>query len=197
MIELPDGVVPNYVKPTLIDFGGVLRPPLGGPIQRINRLGNRYRVDVGLPPIENHDLGRVVVSRLLRAKTEGLRIEWQLVGVDQGSPGFPVVDGPDQAGAAIQLKGIRTGYGASEGYWLSIESGGQHYLYCTTAPAKEDGSGGIELGLVPHLRVSPGDEDAVHLQKPMIEGLVVGDEWSWDYSLEHHVGIQFSIEEAA
>ncbi|HMO74094.1 MAG TPA: hypothetical protein PKD48_01990 [Sphingopyxis sp.] len=196
MIELPEGVVPNYVRPSLIDFGGVLRPPLGGPIQRINRLGNRYRVEVGLPPVVNRDVGRVVVSRLLRAKTEGLRIEWQLAGVDQGSPGNPVVDGDDQAGSTIQLKGIRPGYGAGEGYWLSIATDGQHYLYCTAAPAREDGYGGIELDLVPHLRVSPADGDVVHLQKPMIEGLVIGEGWSWEYSLEHHVGIQFAIEEA-
>lgn len=196
MIELPDGVVPNSIVPSLIDFGGVQRPPLGGPILRINRLGNRHKVAVSLPPIENAGLGRVVVSRLMQAKTAGMRIEWQLVGVDQGSPGSPRIMGGGQAGSSIDCDGFRPGYGFSEGFWLSIESGGQHYLHNVAGSGKADADGEANLPLVPHLRISPADNAVVHLQKPMIEGLVLGDEASWEYSLAHHVGIQFEIEEA-
>lgn len=197
MIELPDGVVPNMVQPALMDFGGILRPPLGGTIQRVNRLGNRFRVAVGLPPIVNKDLGRVVVSRLLRAKTEGIRIEWQLVGIEQGSPGAPLVKGAGQTGSSLLCDGFRFGYGFSEGFWLSIENGGQHYLHNVAASGAANGSGEATLTLTPPLRVSPADNSPVHLQKPMIEGLVDGEEWAWEYSLAHHVGIQFTIEEAA
>lgn len=197
MIVLPDGVVPNSVRPSLVDFGGVQRPPLGGEILRLNRLGNRFRVDVGLPPITNRDLGRVVVSRLLRAKTEGLRIEWQLVGIDQGSPGSPLVKGAGQTGSSLECDGFRPGYGVSEGFWLSIETGGQHFLHNVAAPGAADGSGELTLSLTPHMRKSPADNAFIHLQKPMIEGLVVGDEFSWEYSLAHHVGIEFQIEECA
>lgn len=196
MIELPEGIVPSEVQPALIDFGSVQRPPLGGPLQRVNRLGNRFRVAVGLPPIRNKDLGRVVVSRLLRAKTEGIRIEWQLVGIEQGSPGSPLVKGAGQAGTALLCDGFRLGYGFSEGFWCSIEHLGQHYLHNVAASGSAL-TGEATLNLTPAMRVSPADNSPVHLQKPMIEGLVIGDEFAWDYSLAHHVGIQFEIEEAA
>lgn len=196
MIELPEEVVPNAVMPALIDFGGVQRPPLGGSLLRVNRLGNRYRVSVGLPPMPNAEVGRVVVSRLIRAKTEGLRIEWQLVGVDQGSPGSPLVKGAGQTGSSIECDGFRPGYGVSEGYWFSLETDGQHYLYNASAPTQADASGELTLQFAPPLRKPPADNDAIHMQKPMIQGLVIGDELAWEYSLAHHVGIQFEIEEA-
>lgn len=196
MIELPEGVVPNMVQPALMDFGSVQRPPLGGPLQRVNRLGNRFRVSVGLPPIRNKDLGRVVISRLLRAKTEGLRIEWELVGIEQGSPGTPLVKGAGQAGTSLLVDGFRLGYGYSEGFWLSIAHNGQHYLH-NVAASGSAAAGEATLTLTPALRVSPADNSPVHLQKPMIEGLVLGDELAWNYSLAHHVEIQFDIEEAA
>lgn len=197
MIELPEGVVPNMVRPALMDFGGFQRPPLGGTVQRVNRLGNRFKVAVGLPPIVNKDLGRVVVSRLLRAKTEGIRIEWQLVGIEQGSPGSPLVMGAGQAGTSLICDGFRAGYGFSEGFWFSLEHSGRHYLHNIAASGVANGSGQATLTLTPALRVSPADNSPIHMQKPMIEGFVDGDEWAWEYSLEHHVGIEFTIEEAA
>lgn len=197
MIELPDGVVPNGFSPALIDYGGILRPPTGGAIQRINRLGNRFRVSVSLPPIPNKELGRVVVSRLLKAKTEGIRIELPLAGVEQGSPGAPLVNGAGQAGGSIIADGFRPGYGASEGFWLNIVTGGQYYLYNVAAPAQANGDGEATLSLTPLLRKSPADNDVIVLQKPMIEGLVIGDEVGWSISLAHHIGISFDIEEAA
>ena len=180
MIELPEGVVPNNMVPALI---------------RVDRPGNRYRIAVSLPPLENAGLGRVVVARLLQGKTEGMRIEYQLCGVDQGSPGEPRIKGADQAGRNILIDGCRPGYGVGEGYWLSIETDGQHYLYNVAEPAVADGAGEMAIKLTPELRKPPADNDVVHLQHPMIEGAVRGEEASWQMSLAHHVGIQFEIEE--
>ena len=47
------------------------------------------------------------------------------------------------------------------------------------------------------LEISPADNDVIHLQKPMIEGFVIGDEIGWSISLAHHIGISFEVEEAA
>lgn len=193
MIELPDGVVPNSVSPELIDRGGYQGDSV---LLRVDRPGNRYRVAVTLPPLPNADLGRLAVARLLKGKTQGLRIEWQLVGIDQGSPGAPRIKGAGQAGDEIAIDGCRVGYGVSEGYWLSIETDGQHYLYNVAEPATADGAGEMTIKLTPELRKSPADNDVVHLQKPMIEGAVLGDRQAWEYSLAHHVGIGFEIEEA-
>lgn len=197
MIELPDGVVPNGFTPRLMDFGGVLRPPLGGEILRVNRLGNRFAASVSLPPIPNADLGRVVVSRLIRAKVEGLRIELPLCGVDQGTPGAPLVNGAGQVGYSLNVDGLTPGYAFGEGYWFSIEAAGQHYLHNVAAAGMADGTGAATIEFAPALRVIPENNAVIHLAQPMMEGLVVGDEFAWSYSLAHHVGIEFEIEEAA
>lgn len=197
MIELPDDVVPNNAEPSLMDFGGVMRPETGGEALRVDRLGNRFKALVTLPPMENDGNGRVVVSRLIRAKSEGIRIEYPLCGVDQGSPGSPRVKGADQAGTSLELDGFRPGYGAGEGFWFSIETDGQHYLYNVAAPAQADGDGEMTLTFYPPLRVPPADNDVVHLQRPMMEGMAIGDEQRWNISLAHHVSIAFEIEEAA
>jgi hypothetical protein len=196
MIVFPDEVVPNNIIPALIDFGGVQRPPLGGKILRINRLGNRYRASVSLPPIPSVDLGRIVVSRLLKAKTQGLRIDFPLCGVDQGEPGSPLVKGANQAGGSIIMDGFAPGYVMREGYWFSVVTNSQHYLYNVAADAVADGSGNVTVPIVPWLRRPPADNDVVYVIQPMLEGLVAGDEQRWNYSLAHHLNIEFEIEEA-
>lgn len=146
--------------------------------------------------IPSVNLGRIVVSRLLKAKTQGLRIDFPLCGVDQGSPGSPRIKGANQAGDDIDMDGFTAGYVMREGYWFSIYTNSQHYLYNAAADATADGSGNITVPVVPWLRRPPADNDVVYVQQPMIEGLVVGDEQSWNYSLAHHLNIEFEIEEA-
>ena len=35
----------------------------------------------------------------------------------------------------------------------------------------------------------------VHLAKPMVEGLVDGDEWAWSFAVDRVIPIEFSLEE--
>ncbi|WP_299307861.1 hypothetical protein [uncultured Croceicoccus sp.] len=197
MIELPKGVVPNAMTPALIDFGATQRPSTGAKALRIDRPGNRYRGAFSLPPFPMREQGRVIVSRLIRAQSEGLRIPFELAGVDQGVPGAPVVDGAGQKGMTIALRGLTPFYAAKEGFWLSIVDGDQHYLHNVAAPAVADADGKIVLSLSEMLRTPFGDGAAVHLARPMIEGTVLGDERSWSISLAHHLEVEFEIEEAA
>lgn len=200
MIELPPGVVPNRVRPSLIDFGGVLRPSGGGATTRVDRLGNRWRLELGFPPHRSRELGRVAVARLARAKTKGLRVEVPLDEL-QGVPGRPVVDGAGQAGESLAVRALTPGYTAREGWWLSIEragpNGGQHFLHQLARSVTAGTDGRAALLLTPMLRVPFADGAAVHLSRPMIEGLVDGDEWGWEHSVDQLLTFDATIEEAA
>lgn len=197
MIELPHDIGPQVFSMALVDFGGVQRPSLGGRLTRINRLGSRFMASVSLPPLEL-DRGRLFVSRLIRAKSEGLRMEIPLTLGNQGIPGVTaVVDGAVTGGMTLPVRGLNAGYAAREGYWLSIVRGGQHYVHSVAAPFVADASGLATVTIAPALRVALVDGDAVHLARPMIEGLVQGDELGWEISLAHHTTISFAIEEAA
>jgi len=196
MIEFPDEFGPQSFAMRLMDFGGVMRPPLGGAVTRVNRLGNRYAADVTMPPLE-FDNGRVFVSRLIRAKTEGLRMEIPLTLGKQGVPGIgATVDGAVSGGTSLPVKGVNPGWVAREGYWLSVVVDGQHYVHNITAQAIADGTGDVTLTIAPELRVALTDGDVVNLAKPMIEGFIGGEAADWEWSLAHHAMISFTIEEA-
>ena len=196
MIELPKLPAPNSVSPALIDFGFVQRPSLGGRATRIERAGGRYRAEIGFPPMKP-ELARVFVSRLLRAKSEGLRIEFPLLEVSQSPCGAPVVDGAGQTGKTLAIRGLTPHYAFREGFWLTLIDGfdGARYLHnCgTTVAAGADGRATIALAEA--LRVPFADGASVLLARPTIEGFVTGEDWQWQIPVERLIALSVPIEE--
>lgn len=197
MITLPDIPSPNGVAPRLMDYGSVLRPALGGAALRIDRAGSRFGAEISFPPMPAN-VARVFVSRLLDAKSEGLRIEYPLLGVSQGIPGLPVVDGAGQAGKTLAIRGLTPAYAFKEGFWLSIEDAtGQHYLHNCRSNIVAGAGGLATISITPALRVPFANGATIHLAKPMIEGLVDGEAWSWQIPVERLIALSVPIEEAA
>ena len=197
MIELPEWPAPNGMSASLVDFGLTLGGALGGADQRIDRAGSRYKVELTFPPM-HADQARVFVSRLQRAKSEGLRVPFPLLDIEQGSPGSPVVDGGGQAGTLLAVRGVRANYRWREGYWLSIEAtDGQHYLHNVAANGVADGNGGGTIAIWPPLREAFPDGATVHLAKPMLEGLPEGDETSWQVPKNKLIALSVPIRETA
>jgi hypothetical protein len=197
MIELPASPAPNGVTPRLIDYGAVLRSPTGGASLRLDRAGSRFAAEVSFPPMKA-DTARVFVSRLLDAKSEGLRIEYPLLDIRQGNPGNPVVDGAGQAGKTLKLRGLTPGYAFREGFWLSIEDEvGQHYLHNCRSNGVAAPTGRATMTITPALRWPFANGAKVHLAKPMIEGLVDGNEFSWQIPVNRLIALAVTIEEAA
>lgn len=196
MIELPPWAIPNGASPALLDFGGVLRPDLGGPLQRVDRQGSRYRVALTFPVFSDPGHARVVVSRLVRAKRMGLRCEFPLVERQPLVDGL--VSGGGQSGTTLLVRGLTPGAVVREGFWMSIEAAnGQHYLHNTAGEVIVDADGRAALPLSEMLRAPFVDGARVHLVRPMIEGLVDGSEQAWQVSVENYVSIEVTIEEAA
>jgi hypothetical protein len=197
MIVLPDDPGPSTAHPVLIDFGFVQRPATGAALSRVDRPGSRFRIDFAFPPMPA-DVARVVVSRLIAARSEGLRIELPLMGVSQGAPGAPVVDGAGAAGSSLPLRGLTPGYQIKEGFWLTaIDAAGVHYLHNVRATTAADASGEALLTIAPILRAPLADGDAVLLAKVLVEGVVTEDV-AWDMTPGEIVtGLGFTLEEAA
>lgn len=196
MQALPNHIAPNGATPALVDRGGVLR---GASAIRVDRLGSHYKLMVTLPPLFEDD-GRIVVSRLIRAKRQGLRMPYPLLSVDQGMCGSSVVvDGAGQSGSALAVRGLTPRVAVREGYWLSIETAaGQHFLHNVGAGVIADADGKAVLSVEDTMLRHPFDDGCrVHLVRPMIEGLVEGDEFAWGLAVDHRSEIQFTIEEAA
>lgn len=193
MIELPERPAPNGVTPRLIDYGSIMRSPVGGASLRLDRSGSRFAAQITFPPMRA-ETARIFISRLLDAKSEGLRIEFPLQ-FSQGSPGAPVVDGAGQAGKTLAIRGLTPGYRFKEGYWLSIVKDGRHYLHNCRSTVAADATGDATISITPALRVPFPDGAVIHLAKPMIEGLVDGNEWTWAIQLDGLTALAVPIEE--
>lgn len=197
MIELPEDPFPVSASVALIDAGDTVGGAVGGADLRVDRPGSRYQIEVTYPPMRG-SVGRLFVARLIRGKQLGIRIPYPLQGVNQGSPGSPVVDGADQQGKIVNLRGCTPGHVFKEGFWTSLEdANGHHYLDNVAETVRVEPDGTVALPLALALRTPFADGAIVHAAKPMIQGLVVGDEAQWQMALADFQQISFTIKEAA
>jgi len=198
IIEMPEWVVPNSITPFLRDFGGVLTPFLGGPEQRINRLGTRFGLRVTLPPMPTRDKSLVVQSRLLRAREDRLRMEWPQPDFNTSTPGAPLVSANVASGTSVPLKGMTAGYVVKEGQMLAIIHAGRRYMHMFAADGTVSGAGTLTASVWPMIRSALSNNDVVEIAVPKIEGLVSpGDELSWQISVDRLASFAFTISESA
>lgn len=191
MIELPTSPAPNAMEAALLDRGFIQR---GGSSLRIDRPGSRFRVAIGYAPMEPATARRFL-ARIKRAKREGLRIPLPLLE-EQGIPGAPQVDGADQAGTALAVRGLTPAYIVKEDFWLTIvDADGTAYLHSVAETAVADAAGLAVLQIEPPLRAPFPDGAVIELRRPFIEGFIDGEEWGWQVPLMRRISPGFTIEE--
>ena len=194
-ISLPDGVVANSAEPSLLDFGTLLTPFGGGPVQRLNRLGLRLAGRFTIPPTVYADKGMALISRLMQAKNDRLLIEFYQPGFDPGPVGTPLVRVAVSGGTTLQLKGLPAAKVMKEGQALSLVKD-RRYVHLVTAPGTANGSGDITLSVWPPMRVALSVNDAVEIAEPKMEGILQpGEELSWRLSVERLVAVSFTVAE--
>lgn len=109
----------------------------------------------------------------MRGRAQPVAIQIPEPGIDKGVPGKLKVDGADQTGEFLNVKGGTRGALIRKGWFISIFSGGHWYAHMVTQTTANDGLGFNTLSLWPMLRAPHADNDAVEAISPMIEGLVV------------------------
>lgn len=191
MIDLPLTPGPVSLDFNVVDFGGRQTPALGGPVTRVNRLGNRFAVTAPLPPMPAA-VGRQWVSALTRALLEGARWRVRQPDLPIGAPGNPVVDGAGQAGATLLIRAGQPGYEFRVGQFVTV--GGRLAMLADRAVV--GGNGKATLPLTAPLRAEPVDGEPVNVAAPTIEGLIEGDGMPWNVSTARHYGLSFTITEA-
>ena len=196
MITLPATPAPNGAQPQLLDFGMVLRPATGAPAQYFTRPGSRFQVEFSFPPMEP-DIARTFVSKLLFGKRDGLRIPFPLMGVSQGNPGAPLVNGATSAGTSLLIKGLTANHLIKEGWWLTvIDSLGFHYLHNIRADVTASAGGLATVTIEPPLRTVLADNNTVLLAVPLVEGIVTSVA-TWPMPVNRRIDLSFTLEESA
>ena len=195
-IALPTSPAPTEpFAPSYIDYGGILRPVLGGADQKLNRLGNRFSAGFVLPLV-GPTVAQLWISRLIQAQSLGAIMRWRQPGFDPGTPGAALIDGNGQAGTTLAIKGMTAGYVIAEGQFFSIVHGGRRYLHVAGAAATVSGAGQVSLPIAPMLRIVPSTNDVCEFAQPKIEGFLEGNSREWTPSLAQLTGFSFKIGEA-
>ena len=190
------GIPIASVVPRLIEFGGALTPSLGGPVQRIDRLGNRWAMDFQTAPMALEPYGRRWASLLTRAKREGALLKVSLPNFDPRTPGSPTVAAETLSGRTVPITGMTRNHPIVSGQFVSIVHAGHRYLDMVVADAESAADGTATLTLANLLRAPLVAGDAVELGKPMIEGSISGV-LSWPWQNNRLTVFSFTIEEDA
>ena len=193
-VDLPATPGPVEVAIRQIDFGGTLTPGLGGPVQRINRNGNRFAVAVQLPPMKPID-ARAWLVALNRGVREGVRWRLRQVELLPGSPGTVRVNGAGQAGTSLQVDGANPNYPFRLGQFFNIIHSGQYYLHQVAAPVNASSTGTATLSIETPLRIEPADNALIEIGQPLVEGLLADNGFEWSIDRARLVGISFTIME--
>ncbi len=183
-IDLPALPRGSTIAPRGLRFGGDLRSVLGGPTQRMTRLGSRFAVDVDMPKMAAPCAAGLIAARL-RAETLGDTLRLPIPQNGNGS----AAGAPTATGGAINSAVLtKAGGGAiAVGMFFSFVAGGRSYLHMVTSVA------GATLGVAPLLRASPVGH-VLNFAAPVIEGLV--DETAWTLERLRVIGQRFTITEA-
>jgi hypothetical protein len=198
-IALPSTPLPNQAVPRLRVWGGPIGGDLGGEMQNIILPGTRFALDVTMPRMKPEPDGRIWPAALCAARARGssVTMPFPQPGLDVGTPGSAVVNGASQLGSTLALSGMTAGYVIRQGQFLSIYTGGRHYLHQASADTIVAGGGTVSLPITPMLRKSPANGAAVEFAAPVIEGFLEGNEQAWTMVRARTIGIQFTIAEAA
>lgn len=194
-VELP---IRSYLDavPGMLDFGGILTPPTGGEEQRVNRLGNRFTLQMTVDT-DTEAEARILLQRLLRAQTEGALMPWPAWSMNVGQPGAPQVDGAVSGGKTLPIKGLSPYYAIREGQPLSIIIDGRRYMHTCDAEVIADETGDAEILVTPMLRKALAGDEVIELAKPMIEGALDGDGRQWQIAAGGAEPFVFMIREMA
>lgn len=191
VLTLPTSPTPASMGIALVSAKNTLSPAFGGDEQDIQRKGSRYALTFAMPPMtyltsmDWDDLmaeGDTVLMRVFQP------------GFDPGAPGTPLVNGASQSGTSLIVDGLTPYYVIRKGQFLSVVTGGQHFLYRAASEVVANSDGAATIPLRTMLRRSPANNDVVKIAEPMIEGFV-RDLGEYTVAANHLVGMQFTVRE--
>lgn len=178
--------------PRLMDFGGRLRPPLGGPEQRIQRLGSRWSVDLRIGALNATQAG-ALLGVIMKATTQGATVTTKWPQEAGSAHGTPKVNGGGQAGSSLVVDGLSADV-IKAGTFFSMTISGRSYLHMVTddvTPA----AGAATLSIAPMLRASPADNADLDMATPTIEGFLSEEVLTWSVTMMMAASFTLSITE--
>lgn len=191
---LPTCPEPDTATPRIISVRNELRSATGGNLQRLQRKGSKYALDVVLPRMGYADS---LAWMKLRSEAGTVVMRVPQHDLEIGAPGLSVrVNGAGQAGSSLVVDGVAPFYPLRMGQFLThISPAGRRRLYCCDAAVTANGAGQLTIPLETMLSSPPADNDVIEIAGAMIEGFPVIDPNLWTTDFAREVGLSFTIEE--
>lgn len=193
-VTLPTTPAPADANPRLLDWGGDPESSLGGPTQRVERIGSRFALDVILPEMTAETAANWIPD-LLEAKRSSGVLAFPQLGLPVGDEGAPRVNGAGQLGTSLAIDGLPASKVVRKGWAFSIITNGRRYLHMIKANVTASAGGAATLTIEPPLRRAPSDNAVVELAVPKIEGFPRGNETGWNVNTAMNVGLSFTLVE--
>jgi hypothetical protein len=178
-----------------VSSGGIEASPLGGTSQNILRPGDRWGLEVSLPPMGAGDVALNWVAALNLGRTESVITEFPQIGLLPGTPGPIRVNGPGQSGMVLNVDGATANYVARSGAFFSFVKGGRTYLHQVYNNQNFSAGGVAALTLVNPLRVQPDDNALIEFVAPKIEGWLESNQSGWAVDRLRTYGLTFTVVE--
>ena len=170
-ITLPTSPAPRKWEPRPVSYRTNQTPVLGGPENRIGRLGTRWAVDVEIPPMR-YTAAMAWLSAFSQAEDDTVLMKVHQPGFSTGAPGTPLVNGAGQLGKTLDADGLTPQHFLKDGQFFSLIHSSRRYLHLLSSDLIVDAAGEVTLAFTPMLRVSPADNAVLEIAQPMIEGFL-------------------------
>ncbi|MBB4798020.1 hypothetical protein HNP32_001744 [Brevundimonas bullata] len=191
-LVLPTRPAPSSMTPRPISSRNEQRPASQGPVNRYMRPGTRWAWDITLAP-------QSYVASLewddLLSESDTVIMKIYQPGLDTGAPGSPLIDGANQIGRTLNLKGLTPGYVFRKGQWISFPVLGQLFAYKVRTLTTVAGDGQVALPLLTLLRLPPANNAVVDVAQPRAEGFATVDPQSLEVGTDRLVRLRFTLEE--
>ncbi len=166
--------------PTPYAFGRVQRPPTGGALTRIERMGSRWQFAVTTPSMPEEPLGRRWKALLDRAEDEGAVIALRAPGFALMAAGSPVIASDTLVGRTIPVTGALPGHPFRQGQFVSFVTEDGRYADKLLEQAIADADGQAELLIRNLLRAPLTAGDIVEVSPAKAQGTIeITDHGSW------------------
>lgn len=178
-------------------FSGEQEGSLGGIDLHVPRMGDRFAADVATTQFRQDAESRLFVAALFEASTDDARIALYQPAVRQQMAAQPVVDGADQSGSTLRIRGLFRGSPLLRGQFFNIVHGGVHFLYMIRQQIVADANGSAAVPIWPMLRFLTIDGEPCVFDQPVIEGRLSGFDKGAQFTRSRVDPLQFAIAERA
>ncbi len=201
-VTLPSTPLPLNVSYSLVSKATEMSGPLGGPTQRVLRVGSRFKVDFEMPAMSYGD-GRQWLARMIAAEATPAAMVFPQRGFQPFNPAptdFVRVVGPQTAttntGGVLNVGGGQPGLELVSGqfFHLSAQADDRRYIHQVRDDVAFAADGTATLNIQPPLRVVPTAADALEFVAPVMEGFITMN-WNWTLEMVRRIGLKFSITE--